>query len=226
MTDDAQQDPLIADAEVEQDPEVQAAEAVETQAHVVVERVRADALARAKHARDLAALKAHVDAEQVPATAPAVPAIAQEAVEVVVPEPVAVPPVVEAPPVPEPTPAPEIVPEIPTAAPDPVPSPIVVEPVTPTPEPVAEVVPEPEPPAPVEARSRRAPFASGRTKPGPRTFDARSGAVVSKPFHEWLRVRADLTDAEAADGEAGGARLQALVTTYGADALWAATRPT
>ncbi len=275
MTDD--QSPV----DVEQDPEVQAAEAVEARAHVVVERVRADALARAKHARDLAAVQARVDAEETakapPAAVPAAalvtaPAPEPQALTPHAPDPAEVAPVVA-----EPVPAPETPPmssaEPPAApvvdgdeagrreaetraeaarheaeeaalakveAPFPV-APVVPEPAHETateapvgcdappapvaPEPVAKPAstPEPEPAAPVEARSKRAPFATGKTRPGPKTW--RQGAIISLTDHEWARVRSDLTDAEAADGEAGGTRLQALVARYGADVTWSVARP-
>ncbi|WP_165359710.1 hypothetical protein [Lichenibacterium minor] len=85
------------------------------------------------------------------------------------------------------------------------------------------VAPEPEPTPAEPARSPRQPYATGRTRPGSKTW--RQGAIVQLTDHEWARVRSDLTDAEAADGEAGGDRLKTLVTRYGADVTWAAARP-
>lgn len=259
-------DDQTPDVDVEQDPDVQAAEAVEAQAHAVVESRRADALARAKHARDLAAVASRVAAEQPPAPVPEVQNQLSEA-------PVGIPDTASVTPDPVPETAPEAAPvEAPV---DPTPStdpalqppgpetPPMADAEPPVPEPVAEaaapapsleqvlsalspeavqgnpteatpslveapapVAAEPEPPpaepAP-EARSARRPFATGRTRPGSKTW--RQGAIVQLTDHEWARVRADLTDAEAADGEAGGERLRALVTRYGAEVTRAATRP-
>ena len=129
---------------------------------------------------------------------------------------------------PEPTP---VVPEVVAPAPEPEPE---AEPVTKTVHgneteatlslaAPPEAAPVEQPAPPVEARSARQPFATGRTRQGPKAW--RQGGIVSLTDHEWARVKADLTDAEAADGEAGGTRLQALVTRYGADLTWSPARP-
>ena len=189
------------DAAVEADPEVKAAEAVETKAMSDLIARRAEAKARAAATTVKPAEPAPVVAPVVEAVAPVAPVPSPEpivepepapVVVAVAPEPVApvAPPVVvvvATEPAPIVTPAPA-----PAAAPTPVAPPVAA------PAPVVKAA-EPMPtPAPAPATPKPAVWtATGRTRQTGAVFDFNTGRAVRKTEVEYSRPRAD-GSAEAA----------------------------
>lgn len=70
-------------------------------------------------------------------------------------------------------------------------------------------------------------YATGESKAGPKRWDMATGKATPTTLSRYVRLNADLTDAEAAMAAKGGTSLQALIKLYGVAASeWTTGVPT